>query len=348
MKVAIFSTKPYDRRVLNRANGDGKHELSFLDAPLNRETVGLAEGFDTICCFVHDTLDAGVLIQLKKRGITNIALRCAGFNNVDLDAAKQLDLTVVRVPAYSPSAVAEHTIALMMTLNRKIHRAHARVRENNFALDGLLGFEVAHKTVGVVGTGKIGEATAKILAGFGAKLIGYDVYESDEFKQLGGAYVELPELLKQADIITLHVPLTPETRHMINRESLTTMKRGVMLINTSRGDLIDTRAAIEALKSGRIGHLGLDVYEEEDKFFFQDFSGEVLQDDTFARLLTFPNVLITSHQAFFTEEALDAIAATTIANFDGLENGDLPEANLVVAEQERHVAAPSPEDKEGD
>jgi D-lactate dehydrogenase len=329
MKVAVFSSKPYDRRMLTAANEAG-HELIFLEPPLKRETVRLADGAQAVCCFVHDELNAGVLLQLQKQGVKHIALRCAGFNNVDLDSAEQLEFTIARVPAYSPSAVAEHTVALMMTLNRKIHRAHARVRENNFALDGLLGFEVAKKTVGIVGTGNIGVATAKILQGFGARLIGYDVHEVDAFKQLGGEYVSLDDLFKQADIISLHVPLTPETKHLVNSDSLSKMKRGVMLINTSRGNLVDTRAAIDALKSGKISNLGLDVYEEEDELFFEDFSGQVLHDDVFARLLTFPNVLITSHQAFFTEEALEAIAHTTISNLTGFEQGDLPDANLVV------------------
>jgi len=272
------------------------------------------------------------LTTLAGGGTTLVALRSAGFNHVDLQAAAELGIAVVRVPAYSPYAVAEHAVGLMLALNRKFHRAYNRVREGNFSLDGLLGFDMHGKTAGIVGTGKIGTVVATILKGFGCRLIGYDPYPSDAARELGVEYVSLDDLIGQADIITLHLPLTPETHHLIGAEAIAKMKPGAMLINTSRGALLDTAEVIEGLKSGQVGALGLDVYEEEEELFFEDLSGTVIQDDTFARLLTFPNVLITGHQGFFTREALSAIAETTIANITTVENGEVS-PNTVAAEK---------------
>jgi len=321
MRVAVFSTKPYDQRFLEAAAAGTGHELEFLEARLARSTASLAAGYDAVCAFVNDDLGAAVQLRLAESGVKLIALRSAGFNHVDLEAAASIGLTVVRVPAYSPQSVAEHTVALILALDRKIHRAHARVREGNFALDGLLGFDLGSRTVGIVGTGKIGVAVGRILTGFGCRLIGFDVHESSDAAVVGIEYVDLRMLWEQADVVTLHAPLTPDTHHLIDAFAIATMKPGVMLINTSRGALVDTSAVIEGLKSGKIGHLGLDVYEEEGDLFFEDLSDKVIQDDVFSRLLTFPNVLITGHQAFFTAEALEAIAVTTIANVSAFEEG---------------------------
>jgi D-lactate dehydrogenase len=274
-----------------------------------------------VCVFVNDQVDASVLQTLAAHGTRLIALRCAGFNNVDLAAAHQADLTVVRVPTYSPYSVAEHTVGLILALNRQIHRAYARVREGNFALEGLLGFDLHGQTVGVVGTGQIGTIVARIMKGFGCQLLGYDPYPNPECEQLGLKYVPLAELLAAADIITLHTPLMPETHHLIDAAALEQIKPGAMLINTSRGALIDTHAVIEALKSGQIGYLGLDVYEEEADLFFEDLSNRVIQDDVFARLLMFPNVIVTGHQAFFTRNALERIAEVTLANITSFAQG---------------------------
>jgi D-lactate dehydrogenase len=324
MKVAVFSTKPYDRDFLAAANREAGHEMVFFEPRLNGETTRLAEGFPAVCAFVNDELDAGVLLSLSRHGTRLVALRCAGFNQVDLKAAAQLGVAVTRVPAYSPHAVAEHTVALILTLARKIHKAHNRVREGNFALEGLLGFELNGRTAGVIGTGKIGAIVAQILRGFGCQILAYDVTVNPAVEALGGRYVPTDELFAHSDIITLHCPLVPATRHLINEESLARMKRGVMLINTSRGALVDTEAAIRALKSGRIGLLGLDVYEEEADLFFEDLSTQVIQDDVFARMMTFPNVLITAHQAFFTRQALEAIAHDTLENITAFEQGRQP------------------------
>ncbi len=321
MRVAVFSTKSYDERFLNAANVAHKHEMVFFEARLSTETSVLAAGFDAVCVFVNDTLDRAVLEQLAEGGVKLIALRCAGFNNVDLTAAKEFGMTVARVPAYSPYAVAEHTLALIMTLNRKTHRAYARVREMNFALDGLLGFDLNQRTVGVIGTGKIGEVFARIMQGLGCKVVAYDPYPSEACKAMGVDYVALDHLYEMSDIISLHCPLAPESKHLIDAKAVAQMKRGVMLINTSRGALVDTRAMIEGLKSGQIGYLGLDVYEEETELFFEDLSERVIQDDVFARLLTFPNVVITGHQGFFTEEALTNIAQTTLENVAAFGGG---------------------------
>ena len=314
MRVAVFSTKPYDRTFLEAANADVGHELVYFEPKQGPETVPLAEGFPVVCVFVHDVVDRGVLEQLSRQGVRLVALRAAGFNNVDLAAAKDLGIAVCRVPAYSPYAVAEHAVALILTLDRRTHRAFNRVREGNFALDGLLGFDLHGRTVGIVGTGRIGAVFARIMAGFGCRLLAHDPYVNEDVTAVGATYVPLEELFASADIIALHAPLTPDTHHLIGRDALARMKRGVMLVNTSRGGLIDTEAVIDALKDGTIGHLGLDVYEEEDALFFEDLSGEILQDDVFARLLTFNNVLVTAHQAFFTADALRSIAQTTVEN----------------------------------
>jgi D-lactate dehydrogenase len=332
MKVAVFSAKAYDRRFLKSANAAHGHALTFLEPRLDGETAALAVGFPAVCAFVNDRLDKDVLAALAKQGTRLIALRCAGFNNVDLAAAQQLGLTVVRVPAYSPHGVAEHTVALMLALNRNLCRAHARVRDGNFALDGLLGFEFHGKTAGIVGTGKIGANVLQILKGFGCQLFAHDPFPNPQCKALGARYVPLPELFAASDIISLHCPLTPESRHLINAKTLAQMKTGVMLINTGRGALIDTRSVIAALKSGKVGSLGLDVYEEEADLFFEDLSNRVIQDDVFMRLLTFPNVLITGHQAFFTENGLRAIAETTLGNITAFEHGQ-PAVNEVRLER---------------
>jgi D-lactate dehydrogenase len=314
MKVAVFSTKSYDRQFLTAANADAGHDLVFLETRLSELTVAAAEGAEAVCIFVNDDAGAAVLDALHRRGVRLVALRSAGFNHVDLARARDLGITVARVPEYSPHAVAEHTVALILALNRRIHRAYARVREGNFALDGLMGFDLNGRTVGVIGTGKIGRLVMRIMAGFGCGILAHDPWPNAEAESLGARYVPLPELLEGSDIVTLHCPLTPETRHLIDVDAIARMRQGAMLVNTSRGAVIDTRAVIHGLKSGRIGSLALDVYEEEGDLFFENLSDEVIRDDVFARLLTFPNVLITGHQAFFTVEALTAIAETTVAN----------------------------------
>lgn len=330
MKVAVFSTKAYDERFLSAAN-NGRHELVFLEPRLTPETASLASGFEGVCVFVNDQVNAEVLHTLKRGGTRLIALRSAGFNHVDLPVADRLGLTVVRVPAYSPYAVAEHALGLILSLNRKIHRAYNRVREGNFSIEGLLGFDLHGKTVGVIGTGKIGVIFARIMAGLGCRVLAFDPYPNPEAKQYA-QYVPLNELLGASDIISLHCPLTPQTYHIIGHEAIKQLKRGVMIINTSRGALVDTVAAIEGLKDGTIGYLGLDVYEEEGDLFFEDLSDKVIQDDVFSRLLTFPNVLVTGHQAFFTQEALRNIAETTIANISAFESGQ-GTMHTVTAEQ---------------
>ncbi|CAN5585085.1 2-hydroxyacid dehydrogenase [soil metagenome] len=324
MRVAVFSSKPYDRVHLGAAASESGHELDFLEARLSAETVALATGYPAICAFVHDELNADVLRSLASGGTRLVALRTAGFNNVDLAAAREAGIRIGRVPAYSPYAVAEHAVALILALDRRTHRAFNRVREGNFALDGLLGFDLHGRCVGIVGTGRIGTVFARIMAGFGCRLIAYDPSPNDEVRELGARYVPLPELFAESDIIALHAPLTPDTHHVVDRPSLALVKPGVMIVNTSRGGLIDAEAAIEALKDGRIGYLGLDVYEEEEALFFEDLSQDVIQDDTFARLLTFPNVLITAHQAFFTVDALRRIAETTMANLTAFERDGAP------------------------
>jgi D-lactate dehydrogenase len=319
VRIAVFSTRPYDRRFLAATNdeeGHG-HELTFLD----ETTVSLADGHDAVCAFVNDVLDRTVIEQLAAAGVRMITMRCAGFNNVDLEAAQEHHLTVARVPAYSPYAVAEHTVALMLAVERRLHRAYNRVREGNFALDGLLGFDLRNKRVGIIGTGKIGQIVARILRGFGCSLRAYDPFPNPEVRDYGVRYVDLDTLFAECDVITLHCPLTPETHHIIDAEALTKTRPGVMIVNTSRGALINTPDVIEALKDGRIGNLALDVYEEEGDLFFEDLSDRVITDDVFSRLLTFPNVFITAHQAFFTEEALTNISQTTLANASAFAAG---------------------------
>lgn len=322
MKTVFFSTKPYDRRSFTETNQSHGHDLTFLEPRLTPATAALAAGFPAVCVFINDDLCEKTLNAIAATGTHLIALRCAGFNNVNLEAAKALGLKVVRVPAYSPYAVAEHAVGLILMLNRKLYRAYNRVRDDNFALNGLLGFDLHGKTVGVVGTGKIGECFAKIMHGFGCKLLAYDVRENPACLAIGAQYVALPDLLAQSDIVSLHCPLLPATYHLINTESLQHLKPGAMLINTSRGGLIDTRAVIEGIKSGQIGYLGTDVYEEEESLFFEDLSDTVIQDDTFQLLQSFPNVVITAHQAFFTQEALSNIADTTLSNISAIAAGE--------------------------
>lgn len=327
MKVAVFSTKPYDRRFLDAANRDahsGAHQIEYFEPRLELQTAPLAEGFDAVCAFVNDILDRPVLETLARGGTTFIAMRCAGFNNVDLDAARELGLTIARVPAYSPHAVAEHAVAMLLTLNRKTHRAFNRVREGNFALEGLLGFDLFGKTVGVVGAGKIGLCFIRIMLGFGCRVLVFEPFPSPDLDELPVEMCDIDRLMSESDVISLHCPLTPENRHLINADSLAHAKPGALLINTSRGGLVDTRAVVDALKSGVLGGVALDVYEDEAALFFEDRSGEVIPDDLFARLQVFPNVLITGHQAFFTHEALENIASTTIRNLsDGVEGRNL-------------------------
>ena len=319
MKTAVFSARPYDERFLNealaRSPQAGSAKLVYFQATLGPDTAPLAHGCAAVCVFVNDRLDAPTLEALQALGVRAILLRCAGFNNVDMATATRLGFFVARVPAYSPEAVAEHTLALIMTLNRHTHRAYNRVREGNFMLEGLLGVTLHGKTAGVVGTGRIGLATARILRGLGCKVLGCDPFPAPAFDTEGlGTMVPLDRLLAESDIVSLHCPLTDTTRHMIDARSLALMKPGAMLVNTSRGALIDTAAVIGALKSRQLGHLAIDVYEQESELFFQDHSGEIIDDDIFQRLMTFPNVLVTGHQGFFTEEALREISEVTLHN----------------------------------
>ena len=314
MKIAFFSTKSYDKTYFDRYVS--KNEIIYFDAQLNEQTVNLAMGCQAVCVFVNDKLNTSVITSLKALGIQLIALRCAGFNNVKLSVAKELGVMVVRVPAYSPHAVAEHALALILTLNRKTHKAYNRVRDGNFSLERLTGFDLYGKTVGVIGTGKIGQIFSSIMLGMGCKVIAFDLMVSKESMEKGIEYLPIIDILKQADIISLHCPLTEQTKHLINEHTISLMKDGTMLINTSRGGLIDTSDAINGLKNGKIGYLGLDVYEQEETLFFNDLSENIIQDDIIMRLLSFPNVLITSHQGFLTEEALSQIAQITLSNID--------------------------------
>lgn len=338
MKIAVFATKSYDRRFFGRVNQKYHFELEFFVASLDSVTASLANGFDAVCVFVNDELGAECLAELAAGGTQIVALRCAGFNNVDLQAAASHSLSVVRVPAYSPYGVAEHAVALILGLNRKTHKAYNRVRERNFALEGLLGFNLHAKTVGVIGTGKIGEVFCRIMQGFGCAVLAVDPCPNEACLASGVEYVGFEPLLEKSDILSIHCPLTPETFHLIGSEAVERMKQGVMLINTSRGAIIDTVAVIKGLKKQKIGYLGLDVYEEEADLFFEDISDKILEDDVFARLLTFPNVLITGHQAFFTSEALENIASTTFANLACFEQG-IHCPNL--------LAGPAPESRGG-
>ncbi len=321
MKVTVFSTKRYDQQYLTAANAGRAHEFLFLEDRLQPATAGLAAGSEAVCAFVNDVLSASTLEILARGGTKLIALRCAGFNQIDLGAAKALGLNVRRVPAYSPNAVAEFTLGMILTLNRKYHRAYNRVREGNFAIDGLIGFDLAGCTVGIIGTGKIGALTAQPLAAMGCRILGCDPFENPQFKELGGTYVDRQTLFAESHIISLHCPLTPESYHLVNAESLAQMRDGVMLINTSRGALIDAEAVIAALKSGKVGYLGIDVYEQESEVFYEDLSGEIIGDDVLQLLITFPNVLLTSHQAYFTDTAMRNIADVTLANLDDFAAG---------------------------
>jgi D-lactate dehydrogenase len=320
--AAFFDTKPYDRKYFEHAPGAEKLRLQFHEFRLNTETVPIARGADVVCVFVNDRLDRPCITALIAAGVKLIALRCAGFNNVDLAAAKELGIPVVRVPAYSPHAVAEHTLALLLTLNRKIHRAYNRVRDLNFSLSGLVGFDLHGKTVGIVGTGKIGRIAAGIFTGFGMRVLAFDPFPDPEWAAKSGAtYTDFHDLLEHSDVVSLHLPLTPQSHYLINEKTIGRMKPGAHLINTSRGKLIDTSAIIDALKSGHLGGVALDVYEEEEGIFFEDLSGLVLQDDELSRLLVFPNVLITAHQAFLTNEALTEIARVTSENIARFSDG---------------------------
>ena len=322
--VAFYDTKPYDREYFERAPEASRLHRQFHEFRLTSETAASADGAQAVCVFVNDRLDAPCLTQLQRGDVRLVALRCAGFNNVDLTAAKSLGIAVTRVPAYSPHAVAEHTVALLLALNRKIHRAYNRVREHNFSLSGLVGFDLHGKTVGVVGTGRIGKITAQIFRGFDTEVLAFDPNPSPEWAAgLGVRYTDCEPLLASSDIVSLHLPLTPATRHLLNAATFARMKPGAYLLNTSRGKLVDTTALIEALKAGRLGGVALDVYEEEEGIFFEDHSGEILQDDELSRLLTFPNVLITAHQAFLTHEALSEIARVTTANLLLLGTGEV-------------------------
>ena len=327
MKIAFFSTQPYDREYFVRYNKH--HTILFFDAQLNEQTVNLANSCDAVCVFVNDRLDEVVITALAKAGIKIIALRCAGFNNVDLAVAKENAIAVVRVPAYSPHAVAEHALALIMTLNRKTHKAYNRVREGNFALNRLTGFDLYGKTVGIIGTGKIGQCFAHIMMGLGCKVLAFDLIANKDLERDGVEYLPLLKLLQQSQVVSLHCPLTEQTKHLINKQTLHVMQRGAMLINTSRGGLIDTPAAIDALKTGQLGYLGIDVYEQEEKLFFHDLSENIIEDDTIMRLMSFPNVLITAHQGFLTDEALTQIALVTLKNLDDFGKS-APEENRVV------------------
>lgn len=332
MKITFFSTQPYDKIFFNRHNQQHGFELEYFETHLGPHIVNVIDHTEAVCVFVNDKVNAEVIKVLSQKGVRVIALRCAGFNNVDLQAAKQYGLKVCRVPAYSPEAVAEHTLAMILTLNRKTHKAYNRVREQNFSLNGLLGFNLYKKTIGVIGTGNIGKAFCRIMLGMGCRVIAHDMFEDKEMVERGVSYLGLDELLAESDIISLHCPLSEQTQHLISSTAIAKMKKGVMLINTSRGKLVHTADAIEALKSGHIGYMGIDVYEQEEKLFFKDLSGSIIEDDTIQRLMSFPNVLVTAHQAFFTEEALGQIAATTLQNVHHLLNSSVPaNSNAIVA-----------------
>ncbi|WP_295937353.1 2-hydroxyacid dehydrogenase [uncultured Alistipes sp.] len=335
MKITFFGTQPYDRDSFARYDNTDGFEFNFHRSHLNSKNALLAKGADAVCVFVNDTVDADTIRQLAEQGVRLIALRCAGFNNVDLHAAAKYKIPVVRVPAYSPHAVAEHAVALMLSLNRKVHKAYWRTRDGNFALHGLLGFDMYSKTAGIIGTGKIARELINILKGFGMEILAYDIYPDAKYAESAQIkYVPLDELYRRSDIISLHCPLTEQTRHMINRDAIEKMKQGVMLINTGRGLLINSEALIWGLKTKKIGSAGLDVYEEEADYFYEDTSDQIIDDDMLARLLSFNNVIMTSHQAFFTREALDNIAQTTMQNISDFAEGRELE-NVVSAEPEK-------------
>lgn len=322
MKTALFSTKSYDREYFNRFNDGNRHNISYFEESLNANTTELTRGFGAVCVFVNDKVDRETILKLSENGVKLIVLRCAGFNNIDLSSAAEKGIKILRVPAYSPQAVAEHAVALIMTLNRKTHKAYNRIREGNFSLERLTGFNLFNKTVGVFGTGKIGSAFCEIMLGFGCNVLAHDLQESEMLKQKGVIYTSTDEIYNHSDVISLHCPLTPETRHMINTEAFAKMKDGVMIINTGRGALVKTEDAVEALKIGKLGYLGMDVYEQEEKLFFRDLSENVIQDEILMRLIGFPNVLITAHQGFFTKEALEQITVITLKNISSFESGE--------------------------
>ncbi len=318
MKITFFSTQQYDKEFFTLHNAEHHYELEFLEVPLNALTAELTKGSDAVCVFVNDTVDKTVISKLVANGVKIIALRCAGFNNVDIEAAKKMNIHVCRVPAYSPQAVAEHAVAMILTLNRKTHKAYNRVREQNFALNGLLGFDLYGKTIGVIGTGHIGQCFSKIMLGFGCRVLAFDIIANKNLESAGVEYLPLVDLLPQCDIVSLHCPLNDQTRHLVNSDTIKLMKKGSMLINTSRGGLVDTTAIIAGLKNGQLAYVGIDVYEQEEKLFFRDLSGSVIKDDVIQRLMSFQNVLITAHQGFFTREALDQIAQTTFNSINQL------------------------------
>jgi D-lactate dehydrogenase len=325
-RIAFFSTKSYDRQFFE--NSTDKHEFEFFESRFRTSTLQLAHGFDGVCCFVNDRIDAALLKGMAENNIGLVALRCAGFNNVDLKAAHENNIRIMRVPAYSPEAVAEHAVALMMTLTRKTHKAYNRVRDGNFSLERLAGFTIHGKTVGCIGTGRIGQAFCRILKGFGARVLAYDKYRSPEMEALGVEYLEFNDVLQQSDILSLHCPLTPQTHHMINANSLLQMKKGSMLINTSRGKLVDTASVIEALKDEQLGALAIDVYEQEENLFFRDLSELIIRDDQISRLMIFPNVMITAHQGFFTRESMEQITQTTLKNIEDFIAGNPSENDV--------------------
>ena len=332
MKVALFSTQNFERPFFLQANKEFRHELLFHKEALHQETAPMATGFPAVCAFINDKLDAVTLSALVAGGTRLVALRSAGYNNVDLPAAEKLKITLMRVPAYAPAAIAEYAVALMLTLNRHIHQAYNRVREGNFDLNNLVGFNMSGKTVGIVGTGKIGTALAHIMKGFGCELLGYDVYHNPTCIELGLRYTDLPTLLAQSDIISIHCPLTPETKHLVNEQTIQLMKPGTMLINTARGAIVDASAVIEALKKkDRLSYFGMDVYEEEGPLLFSDLSSTIIQDDVFERLTTLPNVVVTGHQAFLTREALTQIADITLGNISDFEAGSPKAENIIAA-----------------
>jgi len=325
MNIAMFSTKPYDQTYFEKYNKNPNYKISFFETSLNKDTANLAMGFDIVCIFVNDEIDKETIKILAKNKIRLIAMRCAGYNNVDLESAKNHHIKVVRVPAYSPESVAEHSVALILTLNRKTHKAYNRIREGNFSLKNLIGFNLYRKTVGIIGTGKIGAALCRILIGFGCEVVAFDIVKYKKLINLGVKYLPLKEVFERSDILSLHCPLTPETKHIVNKESLSLMKKGVMIINTSRGALINTADVIESLSSHRVGYLGIDVYEQEENLFYEDLSESIIQDDLILRLNSFPNVLITSHQAYFTKEAMKEITLTTLENFAAFEKNSILE-----------------------
>lgn len=325
MKLSFFSSQPYDKEFFTQHNKQYGFDLEFFEVALDNHTVGLVQNAAAVCVFVNDKVTADVIKELAFRGVKIIALRSAGFNNVDLQTAKDLGIRVCRVPAYSPEAVAEHTVAMMLTLNRKTHKAYNRVREQNFSLQGLMGFDIHNKTIGIIGTGRIGQALCRIMKGFGCRILAFDLIANRDMESLGVEYVPLITLLQQSDIISLHTPLNDQTRHLVNKDTLAFTKRGLMIINTSRGGLINTKDVIDALKTGHIGYLGIDVYEQEEALFFRDRSGDIIVDDIIQRLMSFPNVLVTAHQAFFTKEAMDQIAETTLYNIKAITEGKTAE-----------------------